>query len=56
MLEQQRIEYLQAMGIQLWMPRKALDHAAEPSWLAENSDTQSSVLSLYFVFVAYQNI
>ena len=42
MLEQQRIEYLQAMGIQLWMPRKALDHAAEPSWLAENSDTQSA--------------
>ncbi len=42
MLEQQRIEYLQAMGIQLWMPRKALDHAAEPSWLAENSETQSA--------------
>ena len=35
MLEQQRIEYLQAMGIQLWMPRQALDHAAEPNWLAE---------------------
>lgn len=35
MLEQQRIEYLQAMGIQLWMPRQALDNAAEPSWLAE---------------------
>jgi hypothetical protein len=35
MLEQQRIEYLQAMGIQLWMPRQALDNAAEPSWLAD---------------------
>jgi hypothetical protein len=34
MLEQQRIEYLQAMGIQLWMPRHALDNAAESSWLA----------------------
>lgn len=34
MLEQQRIEYLQAMGIQLWMPRQALDNAAESNWLA----------------------
>ena len=34
MLEQQRIEYLQAMGIQLWMPRHALDNAAESNWLA----------------------
>lgn len=37
MLEQQRIEYLQAMGIQLWMPRQVLDNAAEPNWLAEAS-------------------
>ncbi|OUS41210.1 hypothetical protein A9R00_02070 [Oleispira antarctica] len=37
MLEQQRIEYLQAMGIQLWMPRQALDNAAEPSWLADSA-------------------
>jgi hypothetical protein len=35
MLEQQRIEYLQAMGIQLWMPREALDNAAESNWLAD---------------------
>lgn len=35
MLEQQRIEYLQAMGIQLWMPRQALENAADASWLAE---------------------
>jgi hypothetical protein len=37
MLEQQRIEYLQAMGIQLWMPRQVLDNAAEPSWLADTA-------------------
>ena len=37
MLEQQRIEYLQAMGIQLWIPRHALDNAAEPNWLAGNA-------------------
>jgi hypothetical protein len=42
MLEQQRIEYLQAMGIQLWMPRKALDNAAESNWFADfNSDVIS---------------
>lgn len=33
MLEQQRIEYLQAMGIQLWMPREALPNAAQSLWL-----------------------
>ncbi|MEH6450169.1 MAG: hypothetical protein V7765_15960 [Oleispira sp.] len=43
MLEQQRIEYLQAMGIQLWMPRQALDNAAESTWLADSlSDSLSS--------------
>lgn len=36
MLEQQRIEYLQAMGIQLWMPREALPDAAESTWLAND--------------------
>ena len=36
MLEQHRIEYLQAMGIQLWMPREVLPNAPEPRWLAEN--------------------
>ena len=45
MLEQQRIEYLQAMGIQLWMPRKALDYAAEPSWLAESGEKNASLES-----------
>jgi len=36
MLEQHRIEYLQAMGIQLWMPREVLPNAPEPRWLAES--------------------
>jgi hypothetical protein len=44
MLEQQRIEYLQAMGIQLWMPRHALDNAAESNWLA-SSELNSSPLA-----------
>jgi hypothetical protein len=43
MLEQQRIEYLQAMGIQLWMPRHALDNAAESSWLAGSESNNSSL-------------
>ena len=34
MLEQQRIDYLKAMGIQLWMPRAVLPHALEPRWLS----------------------
>jgi hypothetical protein len=47
MLEQQRIEYLQAMGIQLWMPRQTVENAAESSWLAQdlNSDAQTSSLA-----------
>jgi hypothetical protein len=46
MLEQQRIEYLQAMGIQLWMPRQALDNAAESNWIADSqvSNTQADVV------------
>lgn len=32
MLEQRRLEYLQAMGITQWMPRKPLAHAPEPRW------------------------
>ena len=43
MLEQQRIEYLQAMGIQLWMPRQALDNAAESSWLAGSESNNSQL-------------
>lgn len=43
MLEQQRIEYLQAMGIQLWMPRQALDNAAESSWLADSEAEQAQI-------------
>lgn len=43
MLEQQRIEYLQAMGIQLWMPRQALDNAAESNWLADYQSTNASL-------------
>ena len=34
MLEQQRFEYLQAMGIQLWMPREPVDNAAGSLWFA----------------------
>lgn len=45
MLEQQRIEYLQAMGIQLWMPRHALDNAAEPNWLAGSESNNSLAAS-----------
>jgi hypothetical protein len=44
MLEQQRIEYLQAMGIQLWMPRHALDNAAKSNWLA-GSELNNSPLA-----------
>ena len=43
MLEQQRIEYLQAMGIQLWMPRHALDNAAESNWLAGSETSNVSL-------------
>lgn len=35
MLEQTRLDYLQAMGITQWMPREALPHAPEPRWLPE---------------------
>jgi len=42
MLEQHRIEYLQAMGIQLWMPREVLPNAPESRWLAENPGQGSS--------------
>ncbi|MGK0250244.1 MAG: hypothetical protein ACI910_003013 [Oleispira sp.] len=41
MLEQQRIEYLQAMGIQLWMPRRALNNAAESNWLSGSESNNS---------------
>lgn len=33
MLEQTRLDYLQAMGITQWMPRSALENAPEPRWL-----------------------
>jgi hypothetical protein len=42
MLEQQRIEYLQAMGIQLWMPREPVANATESSWLANSINEQTS--------------
>ncbi|WP_276669498.1 hypothetical protein [Thalassolituus oleivorans] len=35
MLEQQRIDYLSAMGITQWMPRAVLPHAATPRWLSD---------------------
>lgn len=34
MLEQTRLDYLQAMGVAQWMPRHALPFAPEPRWLA----------------------
>lgn len=33
MREQQRLDYLKAMGITQWMPRQPLPHAPEPRWL-----------------------
>lgn len=42
MLEQQRIEYLQAMGIQLWMPRMPVANAAESLWLAGDEAAQGN--------------
>lgn len=42
MLEQQRVEYLQSMGIQLWMPRKPVSHAAESLWYAGQESSASS--------------
>lgn len=47
MLEQQRLEYLQAMGIQLWMPREPVAQAAESIWYANqvNPDQISSIQS-----------
>ena len=36
MLEQRRVDYLRSMGITLWMPRKALPHAPESRWIAED--------------------
>ncbi|MCH2041181.1 MAG: hypothetical protein MK185_11150 [Saccharospirillaceae bacterium] len=33
MLEQTRLDYLQAMGITQWMPREPLPHAPAPRWL-----------------------
>ena len=35
MLEQTRLDYLQAMGITQWMPREPLPHAPEPRWLPQ---------------------
>ncbi len=37
MLEQQRIDYLSAMGITQWMPRAALPYAPVPRWLPEQA-------------------
>lgn len=42
MLEQQRIEYLQAMGIQLWMPRQPLAHAADSLWFAGDESSANT--------------
>lgn len=41
MLEQQRLEYLQAMGIQLWMPRQPVANAVDSLWLASDESEAS---------------
>lgn len=38
MLEQTRLDYLQAMGVAQWMPRHALPFAPEPRWLATEAN------------------
>lgn len=35
MLEQRRLDYLQAMGVVQWMPRQPLPHGPAPRWLPE---------------------
>lgn len=45
MQEQQRLDYLQAMGIQVWMPRKVIDNAADSLWLAKESAASSDDLA-----------
>lgn len=37
MREQQRLDYLQAMGITQWIPRQPLPFAPAPRWLAEDA-------------------
>ena len=38
MLEQTRLDYLQAMGVAQWMPRRPLPFAPESRWLATNAN------------------
>lgn len=48
MLEQQRLDYLQAMGVTLWLPRQPLTHAADSRWLpplAELADVSSTAVN-----------
>ncbi|MEC8523180.1 MAG: hypothetical protein VXZ24_02920, partial [Pseudomonadota bacterium] len=40
MLEQRRVDYLRAMGITAWMPRKALPHAPASRWIAEDTPSE----------------
>lgn len=40
MLEQTRLNYLQAMGVAQWMPRHALPFAPESRWLASDASQQ----------------
>lgn len=35
MLEQRRLDYLQAMGVVQWLPRQPLPHGPAPRWLPE---------------------
>lgn len=46
MLEQRRVDYLKAMGITLWMPRKALPHAKESRWLPEEKDERHEHIAI----------
>ncbi|QQD22398.1 hypothetical protein GJQ54_11735 [Oceanospirillaceae bacterium ASx5O] len=37
MLEQRRLDYLQAMGVVQWLPRQPLPHGPAPRWLPETT-------------------
>jgi len=41
-LEQTRLDYLQAMGITQWMPREPLPHAPQPRWLPQQAANHHS--------------
>lgn len=46
MLEQRRVDYLKAMGITLWMPRKALPHAKASRWIPEEKNERHEHIAI----------